>query len=141
GLEILAGAADGIAGSGDEQSGRQRQQCEQLFHRILLNRAPATNADPLIHVMSGPRFGSADLRRAENAASNGWRAVSCEDGLSINVEPGRAAGGGGGGASGLMFWIEGAGGEKVTIRTAHRDCAGSVQATRTFFRASHACSA
>ena len=59
-------------------------------------------------------------KRCEAAA---WR---CEEESPKNVEPGGATGGGGVGASGLMFWIARAGGQKVTIRSAERGSSAGV---------------
>ena len=50
-----------------------------------------------------------------------------------NVEPGRATGGGEVGASGPMFWIARAGGQKVTIRGAERERRTLVPAISNFF--------
>ena len=60
GLGVLAGAAHRVAGRGGDQTGRQRQNCEQLPHPILLNPkrrdcAPPVDRDKCSHPASVPR--------------------------------------------------------------------------------------
>src|SRR5690349_11192592 len=83
--------------------------------------------------MSAAPFEFRARRRRRKIPAPERSGEALDGGEPKNVEPGRATGGGEVGASGLMFWIARAGGQKVTIRTAQRAGRGLVPAIRTFF--------